>query len=177
MNKQYLPDLILLSLIVLFAFGLKLYYAQSNTEDLLLFLHPVSSLVELFTGTYAEFQPEVGYYFPQLQISVERSCSGVNFFIMAFCMVSISALPFYKSNKHKIIALIIWTLLAYLLSIGATSSRILIAIGSLQFQEVYPWLADAKVHQAQGGFVYLFFLILFYLSATFFNTKIARHYA
>ncbi len=177
MKQSYSTDLIFLGLIILIAIGLKWYYAQSSTEDLAIILNPVRHIVGLFTGSPSYFNPDLGYHFPTLNITIDRSCSGLNFFVMAFCMIGISTLPFYQKWNHKLLALALGTLATYLLTIGATTSRILIAINSLQLKEIYPWLASDKIHQAQGGFVYLFFLILFYLTATFFHNKIAKHYA
>lgn len=171
-NKPLL-DLFLLGGIVLFAFSVKLFYANSSTADLRLFLAPVSRVVAFFTGADYQYSAELGYFFPQLNISIERSCSGVNFFVMAFCMVSISTLPFYQRICNKAMALGGWAVLAFVLTICANSSRILIAISGLRFKEQMPWLAADNMHEAQGGFVYLFFLIGFFFLSQISNEQIS----
>lgn len=172
-NKPII-DLCFLGGIVLFAFTVKLFYANSSAADLRLFLAPVSQLIAFLTGASYQYSADIGYLFPQLHITIERSCSGVNFFIMAFCMVSISTLPFYQDIRSKGLALISWTFLAFALTILANSSRILIAINGLRFQEQIPWLASDKMHEAQGGFIYLFFLIGFFFLSQISNEQIGH---
>ena len=134
-------------------------------------------IVGFFTGSPSHFDPDLGYHFPQLHITIDRSCSGLNFLVMAFCMIGISTLSFYRRLGPQVLALAIGALATYLLTLGATSSRILIAIRSWQLRELYPWLASDRMHQQQGGIVYLFFLILFYLLTTFLLQNMSQRYA
>ena len=170
-------DFLLLGMGLAIAVALKAHYAQCSTADLAWLLDPVRRIVGFFTGSPSHFDPDLGYHFPQLHITIDRSCSGLNFLVMAFCMIGISTLSFYRRLGPQVLALAIGALATYLLTLGATSSRILIAIRSWQLRELYPWLASDRMHQLQGGFVYLFFLILFYLLTTFLHQKMSQRYA
>jgi len=176
-KRQIPPDLFFLGFIAIAAFSLKLFYADCQTEDLKIFLKPVSMAVSFFTGASYQFSAEVGYLFPSLNISIEKSCSGLNFFVMAFCMVSISTLPFYKTVFRKFLAVAGFTLAAFLFTILANSSRIIIAINSLRWSEFSELLGTDKMHLYQGSFIYVFFLILFYFLAFYSNQKITKTYA
>ncbi len=176
-NRQVPLDLFFLGLIALLAFSLKLFYTNCQTEDLKLFLKPVSMVVSFFTGASYHYSAETGYLFPSLQISIEKSCSGVNFFVMAFCMVSISVLPFYKTAVRKFLAIAGFTFGAFFFTILANSSRIIIAINSLRWSELFYTLGTDKMHLYQGSFIYIFFLILFYFLALYSNRKITKFYA
>ncbi len=174
LNKQVPIDLFFLGFIAIAALSLKLFYANCQTEDLKLFLKPVSMVVSFFTGASYHFSGETGYLFPSLNITIERSCSGVNFFVMAFCMVSISTLPFYKTAFRKTLALTGFTFAAFLFTILANSSRIIIAVNSLRWSDIFYTLGTDDMHLYQGSFIYLFFLILFYFLAFYSNKKITR---
>ena len=176
-NRQVFLEPLFLGMIAIIAIAIKLFYANCQTEDLKLFLKPVSMVVSFFTGARYQYSAEMGYFFPALQISIERSCSGVNFFVMAFCMVSISVLPFYKTAVRKFIALTGFAFGAFLFTILANSSRIIIAINSLRWSEIFYTLGTDKMHLYQGSFIYIFFLILFYFLALYSNRKITQFYA
>lgn len=170
-------DLLFLGTVMLFAFGVKLFYTQCDTDQLKLFLKPVSLLISFFTGASFQFNGEEGYLFNSLNIAIERSCSGVNFFVLSFCMITFSSLPFHPTAKQKAYVLLLSVIACWGVTIVANSSRILVAINALKWSKHYPWLSTDQAHLAQGVFTYLSFLIAFYFLALFFNKKIINAYA
>jgi len=49
-KRQHFWELFFLGILLLVAFSVKLFYANCATEDLKVFLKPVSALVALFSG-------------------------------------------------------------------------------------------------------------------------------
>lgn len=159
----------------------KLVYPYLAVEDLKILLTPISHLVSFFTSSPMSFTAESGYYFPLLNIIIDKSCSGFNFWLIGFIVFGFTTInskssnllfghrAFGTSESHKIIGIVKAIIIAYILTIIANTSRIIsiIKMNSIfpTWNEQYEWL-----HVAQGTFVYLFFLIGFYL---FFNHK--RH--
>ncbi|MFK7950945.1 MAG: exosortase K [Saprospiraceae bacterium] len=181
-------DLPYYGIVALIFIGAKLIYPHLATDDLKILLTPVSYLVSFFTGSPMSFSMENGYHLPLLNIVIDKSCSGFNFWLIGFIVVSFSmissknhyllfgyrAIPELsgrsgRSESHKITGIIASIIIAYILTILANTSRIVSIIKMNHifptWNEQYEWL-----HVAQGTFVYLFFLIGFYL---FLNYK--RH--
>jgi exosortase K len=140
----------------------KLLYKNLGNDELLLFLTPVSFLVSFFTGSSLSFSAESGYYLPSLNILIDKSCSGFNFWLISFVMIGFTVVTYIQNRKRRVILLISSLLIAYLLTIIANTSRI---ISILKMNNILPNLDENYewIHTAQGTFVYLFFLIGFYL--------------
>lgn len=164
------------SISLITALLLKYLHAISNTGDLLVILQPTSSFVGLFFNTKAIYQ-DTGFYFPALNILIDKSCSGVNFFIIAFCVFSSTA-PYHVLKIRTSILLFVATgVLSYLLTILVNTSRIVSAVLLLQNESAMPWVATPWAHEAEGAFVYLSALLLSYLIVKNCFIKIKNHYA
>lgn len=180
-------DLPYYGIIALIFIGAKLIYPYLTIDNLYFLLTPISYLVAFFTDTEMSFSVESGYYFPLLNIVIDKSCSGFNFWLIAFVVFSFMMINSKNSNlsfgrrvvpevsghsgtseSHKIIGIVKAIMMAYILTIIANTSRIvsIIKMNNIfpTWNEQYEWL-----HAAQGTFVYLFFLIGFYL---FLNQKL-----
>lgn len=142
----------------------KLIYRNIENEELLLLLQPVSYLVGFFTNSALHFTAENGFFMPDLNIIINESCSGFNFWLNSFVVISFAVVTEVAATKRKIILLLLTLLLTYFLTIIANTSRIIsiLKVNSLMptWNEKYEWF-----HAAQGTFVYLFYLIIFYLMA------------
>jgi exosortase K len=125
---------------------------------------PTNYLIELITSSPAHYAPESGYFHKELNIIIEKSCSGFNFWILCFIMLAFLALNYYSSNKKKILVLPITLFISYILTIFANTSRIILSIlgqnAANNFITPRPHLI---LHNVIGTFVYLFFLIASYL--------------
>lgn len=153
---------------------LKLAYTQADTDDLAFLLGPTDRLVGLAANSSSVYEPTRGYLHPDLNIVIDKSCSGFNFWMMSFLMLSFLLLRYLAQPTHKRAALPIALLCAYALTIFANTSRISIAVLlQNQFPGFPPHYRD-WFHQAQGTFVYLSCLIGIYLIFEFLLTQLTR---
>ncbi|MBC7451705.1 MAG: exosortase K [Cytophagales bacterium] len=132
-----------------------------ENDDLTLLLKPVDRVVSLITDSPSVYLTDIGYIHHDLHIVIDKSCSGFNFFIICFTMLSMLIVRQVNKGRHKVMLLPAVVTCSYVLTIFANSSRILISIfltHAAEFSKTYSWL-----HQAEGVFVYLFFLISIYL--------------
>jgi exosortase K len=140
---------------------LKFIYTALDNDSLRFLLYPTNKCIELATNSTAIYAAETGYFHPDLNILIEKSCSGFNFLLLCFLLLFFSNLARFKTAFAKILFLPIALIISYLFTIFVNTSRIMSAIviertlphSSKQF----PWL-----HEAEGVFIYLSFLIAFY---------------
>lgn len=157
MTKKYVHILVGIAVFLL----LKVGYTQTNSDDLLFLLSPTNKLVALFTGSSFSYINRSGYFHPEFNILIEKSCAGFNFFILCYLISYITVLQHISSISKKWIALPICMLCSYFLTIAVNTSRILIAISLSASKNI---LTNISIfHQLQGTFIYLFFLLLSYL--------------
>lgn len=153
---------------------LKFWYVGADNDALAFLLRPTDTLVGLATSSSSLYSPDEGYFHSELNILIDKSCAGFNFWILCFLMLSFLAFRYLHKQSHLALTLPAASLCAYVLTIFANTSRISIAIflqnrmGAF-FPENPGWL-----HEAQGVFVYLSCLIISYLIAEFLLTKLTR---
>lgn len=140
---------------------LKYLFRCMDVDYIRFLIFPTSIILEIVTGAKAVYEDGAGYFYSDLNIIIDKSCSGFNFLLISFLMTAFIFLRQTFTKKWIVIPLSF--AIAYLITIIANVSRITgylaIMRGSL------PQLLDANdswLHQAEGVFVYLFFLILLY---------------
>lgn len=146
--------------VALFLF-FKLIYMNANAEDMLFLLTPTNMFVSMVSNSTGVFIQNAGFYHQDLNILIEKSCAGFNFFILSFVTSYTLILQYAHKWKPKLILLPISLLISWLLTIGVNVARITTAI---LFNAHLP-ISSAKsitMHEMQGTFIYLFFLLLFY---------------
>ncbi|WP_428224873.1 exosortase K [Flavobacterium sp.] len=148
---------------------LKLFYRNATVSDLKILLAPTKTIVSWVTNSTAIFSPQMGYYFKDLHLTIDKSCSGFNFFSLLFCMFCFVIIKEFNHNAKKWKAILISFGLTYLVTILANTSRILIAIYTKKIipQPLYqkPWM-----HETQGILVYLlYFIIIYNVTTTYIN--------
>jgi exosortase K len=145
------------------AFTLKLYYSTASADELRWILAPTTALVELLNGASFEFESRAGYISRERGFLIANSCSGVNFLITAFLMLSLRKL---LGDRSKIIG---WgfiptaAVIAYLATLVANTARISIALRMRQMPADAGWLSPEQLHRFEGVFIYFGFLLLLYL--------------
>jgi exosortase K len=151
--------------VILLFLGLRYVYTQATTDNVLLLLAPTSKIVSLLLGSPAEYDSTNGYFFANLGIVINKSCSGFTFWLVAFTMLIFVRLQHCESHFSKILLFIKGAIIVYLLTVLANASRILFAIKINQLlpdlHQEYYWL-----HETQGNAIYLAVLIGFYLLVT-----------
>lgn len=151
-----------LIMILLFVF-LKFAYTLSETNHLIFLLSPTNKIIEFISGYHSVYFDNEGYHFQQLNIIIDKSCSGFNFLIIIFFMLIFLSVNYFKKGYKKIAVVFITFLIAYLATIIVNGFRINSIIifeekisSFLNFEKDY-------IHQAIGILINLTFLILIYL--------------
>ncbi|SDG53362.1 exosortase K [Pedobacter terrae] len=146
--------------ILLFA-CFKLAYTTMDAERLSFLLSPTDYLVSKLNNSNGRLIEHLGYYHQDLNITIEKSCSGFNFFSLSFLITYCLSISYLKCLKLKWIALTSSLLFSWILTIFVNTSRISSSIFIANSINI-PKQHQALVHQAEGTFIYLFFLILSY---------------
>ncbi len=154
------------------AFLLKLLYAVGKNDDLLFMLKPIKSLTALFFNTNSIYDSSIGFYFKSLNIVIDKSCAGINFWIISFWTAISLWLMQGQDSRYKILKFIGLFLISYIFTIFANTSRIATAILALKLKKIIPLFSTPWFHQAEGVFVYLFFLLIFSLMLNYFFNKL-----
>ncbi|WP_299679207.1 exosortase K [uncultured Dokdonia sp.] len=142
---------------------LKVGYRYATVEDLDFLLNPTHKIISLVTGLQSTYAHDSGYYYEQLNIVIDKSCAGYNFWLLSFLMFIFLLLKHTTTNFQKINVLWISIIGAYLLTIGVNSARIFTSI-SIQRQDISILQIDPSItHQAIGISTNLTFLVLTYL--------------
>lgn len=162
---------------MLISFGLfvalKLIYSFLDTNQLLFLLKPTSIGVSVFTGAASVFKDGVGYFYPQLNIVINKSCSGYTFWLLCFLMTTFVLIQ--TDKIHKLLTIPFALFLSFWVTILANVSRICGYIWLMRrgvgehFDANNTWL-----HESEGVFVYLSFLIIFYFTLNTIINKLTR---
>ncbi|HKQ77182.1 MAG TPA: exosortase K [Blastocatellia bacterium] len=145
------------------AFTLKLYYSTASADDLRWILAPTTALVELLSGVSFEFESRAGYISRERSFLIANSCSGVNFLITAFLMLSIRKLLGDRSKNIGWGFIPRAAVIAYVTTLVANTARITIALRLRQMPADAGWLNPDQFHRVEGVFIYFGFLMLLYL--------------
>ena len=169
-NGQDTINVLFIASVLTLGIILKLLFSASATEDLLFVLSPVNSLVEVFTSSSATYVDDKGYWYADLNVVIDKSCAGINFLILCFCITASSTAQYYKPSVQWIL-IPFCLVLAYVLTIGVNSCRIISAITLLNAQANFAWIKSPWFHEAMGSIFYLTFLIATFLLITFVHRK------
>ena len=151
--------------VLVFVFALKLFYSTANANELRWILAPTAACVELISGASFEFESYAGYINEDRTFLIANSCAGVNFLITAFLMLSAIRLLNTRSKGGGWAFIPATAAIAYLATIVANTTRIVLALGLRNASEADRWLAPDQLHRLEGILIYFsFLLILFELS-------------
>lgn len=137
---------------------LKYSYTLSNSEDLLFLLNPLNKIITIITGEHSIYNNS-GFFFQNLNISIDKSCSGFNLWLLVFIMLSFLGLK--HINKYKIIIIPLALFIAYILSSLMNVSRIFTSI--VIQDKINNFLPNHTIHEAIGIITNITFLILIYV--------------
>jgi len=158
-NKNILYYLTAVGLFILLKFG----YTIADNSDLTFLIKPTDKLVGLLTGSHSIYLSESGYYHEHLNIIIDKSCSGFNFWILCFLLFTYLTVKYSDKTLNKILTIPTALIGAYLLTIFVNTSRIFASI-VLQTQTKNIILNHQHIlHEAIGIITNLTFLILAYV--------------
>lgn len=159
-KNQNLPFFIAaVGLFILFKFG----YTLADTSDLFFLLQPTDFLVGLLTGSSSVYLSNQGFFHENINIVIDKSCSGFNFWLISFLVFSYISIKNMTGFKHKFLMLPASLITAYGFTIFVNSSRIFVSIIVQSQTKVNFFNHQALIHEVIGISTNLSFLILAYL--------------
>lgn len=150
-----------LALTVIFV-SLKFAFSHMQTDNLRYFLMPLDKIVTLATNSNSRYITGQGYYHQQFNILIDKSCSGFNFFILCFTMLGAVLIQRTNNQDPRRRSLLGLFITAYILSIFVNSARIISSLFLQSMDSTFSFMRSALLHQAEGIFIYLCFLIIIY---------------
>lgn len=153
---------------------IKGWHTQTTTEDVVFLLQPVSLLFGWCSGYASIYHRGQGYYFAEPDILIHHSCSGFNFWMIAFLMLSVLLNTRIKSERLVLFSIPAGLAGAYLLTLLSNTSRIQAA---LLMNQHFPALESdykAMLHEGIGVGNNLLFLIACYYII---NSILSNHYS
>lgn len=150
---------------------MKAIYSAAALGQLHFLLYPTSQIIDALTGTGSIFLSAKGYHNPELQILINKSCSGFNFWALCFMMTYCLLEKRGYGMIRNLVALPITLLFTYLFTLLVNSTRILFSIFLHAERMAHLTLEMPWSHQAEGIFIYLSYLIIAYLSLDYFQTR------
>ena len=166
MNKNIPYYLTAVGLFVL----LKIGFTFADNNDLMFLLKPIDKLVGLLIGSRSIYSVDYGFFHEKMNIVIDKSCSGFNFWILCFVVFAYLGLKYFDKSLHKILTIPVALLCAYLLTVFANASRIFASI-IVQNQTIFP-NQQYLFHEAVGIITYFSFLVLaYYLIEKFLKYK------
>jgi len=170
-NPKNIPFYLICILIFLV---LKFGYTRATHSYLKLLLAPTSKIVEIATGSDAQFIEDGGYFNQKLNIIIDKSCSGFNYLILCFISLSFTAFKYLKTNLQKLLAIFFLLIFSWFITIFVNASRILFSVFIHKQQFIENIKQADWMHQAEGVFVYLFFLISIHLIFNYLLNKTSK---
>ncbi len=141
---------------------LKFAFTLADNNDLIFLLKPTDKLVGLLTGSHSVYLADNGFYHEKLNILIDKSCSGFNFWVLCFLVFTYLTVKHLDKLLYKILTIPIALLFAYMLAIFVNTSRIFASvIVKTQTKNVFE-NQQHLIHEAIGIITNLTFLVLTY---------------
>ena len=152
-----------LSLVMLCALALKLYYSTATPDELRWILAPTTVLVELLSGRSFTFESYTGYMSSDHRFVIAVSCAGVNFLLTAFLMLGLRRLWRDRFQQINWTFLPVTAVVAYATTLIANTVRICIALEIQRNSFQISGLSANQLHRLEGIVVYFGFLLLLFV--------------
>lgn len=157
---------------ILIFVSLKLAFSNADNDQIIFLIKPLNHMVSLLTESIATYNNQIGFFHQKLNITIDKSCSGFNFWMLSFIMLFFTVLKQIKKGLYKFLMIPFSLLITYTLTLFVNTSRILVSLFIEKTTQLnYLWL-----HQAEGVFIYLSFLIIFQMTINYFQSKILKNY-
>ena len=142
---------------------LKFCYTLADNNDLTFLLKPTDKIVGFLTGSHSVFNTDEGYYHEYLNIIIDKSCSGFNFWLLCFLLFAYLFVKYFDKTVQKILTIPVALIGAYLMTIFVNTSRVVASIiVESQTKDIFQ-NHQHIFHEAIGVITNLTFLILAYM--------------
>ncbi len=160
---------------VVTAIVLKILFTAISTSEFTLMLNPANAFLEYILDTKSVYA-DGGFYFPDLNITLNRTFSGENYLILVFCILSLTA-PYHVFKPWQSVLVYIGILVtSFMLTLVISAVRIISALPVLRIQDSMPWLNSFWMQRVEGGIIYFSALLLVYVLFKNVFVRIAHHY-
>ena len=143
------------------AYALKSFYSTATVNDLRWILAPTTFLVELVSGNQFTFESHAGYMSDDHSFLIAASCSGVNFLMISFLVLTLGKL--WRERTMSWMFLPIAALAAYTTTLIANTVRIFIALQMHASNFQFAGFDPEELHRIEGIVVYFLFLLLLFV--------------
>jgi exosortase K len=159
-------DLVLGGFVLAVGGVLKRHYSTASADELGYVLAPTAALVRLVTGAGVVAEAGAGYLSQELSILIAPSCAGVNFLVMAWCMLGLGFVRQVSAPRTKLAWLALSAALAYTTTVMVNATRIV--VGAVLESARWDWtlLPPEQIHRVEGVVVYLTALLVLFSLAT-----------
>lgn len=167
-----LPKISYLVFVFFIVLAMKFAYKYLDTQDLNFILKPVDTLVSLILNSESEYTIDLGYVHKKNQFYIDKSCSGFNFMLISFSLLSYLFIQHIQKNTKILYSIFFSLILSYLLTIPANVSRIVFAVFfQHHLKGMFPSSFGAQIHEALGIINYLIILYLIYIATLYLFTR------
>ncbi|MGB5981314.1 MAG: exosortase K [Nonlabens sp.] len=142
----------------------KLFYRQATTADLIWFLKPISYGLEVCLNANFVHGSD-GFYFDELNVLIDKSCSGFNLFLIYCALGSFCFLLKCKTFKQLITGTFLVVVISYLLTLLTNFCRIYTLLCFEKLLAHILTIQSATIHEALGIINNTIFLIIGYIIA------------
>lgn len=134
-------------------------YSKATNHDLRWVLYPTSSILAISWDTGFIYDMDLGYVFEDKEITVDRSCSGINFMLILISAGIALLSPLGKRSwvAHSLIAVGL-LIGSFLVTLIANTSRILSLYVTQPLEKSLEIDMARWLHGGIGALVYLIFL-------------------
>jgi exosortase K len=143
--------------------SLKFAFTSANNNNLTFLLKPTDKLVGLLTGSQSVYLADIGFYHDKLNIIIDKSCSGYNFWLLCFLVFTSLTIKHLDKPLQKMMTIPIVLVASYFLTIFVNTSRIFASILVQNHADKFlPVRPHFILHEAVGIITNLSFLVLTY---------------
>ncbi len=159
------------TLILIIAASVKVFYSTASVNDLTWILWPTTTAVELISGTQFHFESYAGYMSEDRSFLIAAACSGVNFLIAIFLVLSLRTLWRRRIESISWRSLFLIAGISYVVTIIANSLRISSALWLNAERPQVFGLGRDQLHRLDGILIYFGMMLLVYLAFEYWEKK------
>ena len=152
------------AVVLLAAAAMKAFYSAASINDLKWILWPTKVVVEWFTEVRFYFESYSGYTSEDRSFVIAASCSGVNFLIAVFLMLTLRMLWGRWRDGLDWLSIVWIAILSFGVTIGANALRISSALWLNSGSHWFFGIDRRELHRLDGIMVYFGVMLLVYFA-------------
>jgi exosortase K len=144
---------------LLLATGVKAAYSGIGPDGLRWMTAPTQAVVGLLSGI--DFSYEAGYGYVNLprRLVISKSCTGVNYLLAVFGLLTFTLLPAVAGQARKLLLVGTLVLCAFGVTVGVNALRITLGVVLHDGGFDWGWLTAERLHRLAGIVVYFLSLV------------------